>query len=76
MQYPRDARFGVGLDCKSRDYIFVVITQALSITMSEVLLDVRNLSCSFDGGTPLLRDVNFSVRQGDILILQGKSGSG
>ncbi|KAL5490507.1 hypothetical protein ACEPAI_5340 [Sanghuangporus weigelae] len=44
--------------------------------MNEALLDVRNLSCSFDGRTTLLRDVNFSVRQGDILILQGKSGCG
>lgn len=44
--------------------------------ISETLLDVRNLSCSLDRDTPLLHDVSFGVRQGDILILQGKSGCG
>ena len=47
--------------------------------MSERLLEIRNLSVSFDtaqGTVRALRDVSFHVNRGEILGLVGESGSG
>ncbi len=43
--------------------------------MSEPVLEVRHLSKSF-GKTPVLRDIDFSVRPGDVTTVIGASGSG
>src|SRR3972149_6113267 len=40
-----------------------------------MLLDMRNVTMSF-GGVPPLRDVSFSVREGEILGLIGPNGAG
>src|SRR3972149_9084033 len=40
-----------------------------------MLLDMRNVTMSF-GGVPALRDVSFSVREGEILGLIGPNGAG
>ena len=39
------------------------------------ILEVKNLAKSFDG-TPVLRDICFSLDQGDVLAIIGSSGSG
>lgn len=41
----------------------------------ENILDVKNLSVSY-GEKNIIRDVNFSVRRGEILLIVGESGSG
>ena len=38
-------------------------------------VEVRNVSKSF-GETPVLRDINFAVDEGEIVVLLGASGSG
>ena len=43
----------------------------------EALLEVRNLAClKEDKGSPVFSKVNFVVNEGDIVIIQGKSGTG
>ena len=44
--------------------------------MSEILLDVHNLAVYKAPGQPIITNVDFSVREHDVIILQGKSGSG
>jgi len=46
--------------------------------MPEVLLSVKGLGCSFDGGSDALifQTLDFEVCTGDLLVLRGKSGSG
>jgi len=46
----------------------------MSENADDILL-VKNLCNSFQG-TPILRDIGFSLRQGEILCLLGPSGSG
>ena len=41
----------------------------------ENILDVKNLSVSY-GEKNIIRDVNFSVKRGEILLIVGESGSG
>ena len=43
--------------------------------MSESVLEVRHLSKNF-GKTPVLKDIDFSVRPGDVTTVIGASGSG
>ena len=40
------------------------------------LLAVKNLSCVWPEGDPMFENVNFSVNEGDIIILRARSGSG
>jgi len=40
------------------------------------LLAVKNLSCVWPEGDPIFENVNFSVNEGDIIVLQARSGSG
>jgi len=40
------------------------------------LLEVRDLACLKESGTPIFSKLNFVVNEGDIVIIQGKSGSG
>lgn len=43
--------------------------------MNDELLRVENLSVAY-GGKEILRNINFSVKRGEILIVAGESGSG
>ena len=40
------------------------------------LLSVRNLEWEKTPGDPIFSDVNFTLDEGDFLVLTGKSGSG
>ncbi len=40
------------------------------------LLAVKNLSCVWPEGDPMFEKVNFDVNEGDIIVLQARSGSG
>ncbi|EGN95960.1 hypothetical protein SERLA73DRAFT_185413 [Serpula lacrymans var. lacrymans S7.3] len=44
--------------------------------MGEALLDIRGLSCLREQGHPLFSKLTFQVNEGDIIVIQGKSGSG
>ncbi|EPT06061.1 hypothetical protein FOMPIDRAFT_1026913 [Fomitopsis schrenkii] len=44
--------------------------------MPETLLEVKDLECPRPKGDPIFSHINFSLREGDILIVQGRSGSG
>lgn len=44
--------------------------------MGEALLEVRDLACPVDKDTVIFSKINFTVNEGDIVVLQGKSGSG
>jgi len=49
----------------------------LPLSSMEALLEVRNLAClKEDKGSPVFSKVNFVVNEGDIVIIQGKSGTG
>ncbi|MBI3168541.1 MAG: ATP-binding cassette domain-containing protein, partial [Chloroflexi bacterium] len=39
------------------------------------MLELRNVAKSYEG-TPLLRDISFTVSQGETICLLGASGSG
>ena len=43
--------------------------------MSEMILDIKHLSKSF-GSHEVLKDIDFSVSQGDVISIIGASGSG
>ena len=43
--------------------------------MDETILEIRHLSKSF-GSNPVLRDIDFSVKKGDVISIIGASGSG
>jgi ABC-type transport system involved in cytochrome c biogenesis ATPase subunit len=40
------------------------------------LLQARNVSCKKDGDNYIFSALNFDVNERDIVVLQGKSGSG
>ena len=41
------------------------------------LLELKNVSCYYkDKNHPIFRDVHLTLNEGDVLVLQGKSGSG
>src|SRR5215475_12313707 len=44
--------------------------------MPEAVVEVRRISKSFDRRGPILRDVSFSLRRGEMVALIGASGSG
>jgi len=44
--------------------------------MSEVLLEAKEISCSPTPGQLLFQDANLQVHEGDVVVLQGKSGCG
>src|SRR5260370_42649632 len=44
--------------------------------MSEAVVEVRRVSKSFDRRRPILRDVSFSLRRGEMVALIGPSVSG
>jgi ABC-type uncharacterized transport system ATPase subunit len=47
----------------------------LPITMG-ALLDIRDLACLKDNGISIFSKLDFVVNEGDIIVIQGKSGSG
>lgn len=47
-----------------------VFSQAVSI------LELHSISCAYDSSRPAVRDMSFSVREGEILCLLGPSGCG
>jgi ABC-type transport system involved in cytochrome bd biosynthesis fused ATPase/permease subunit len=49
---------------------------AAQSTNGNVVVDIKQISFSFDEGAPLLRNVNLCLRQGERVVLQGISGSG
>ena len=46
------------------------------INMPEQILEIKSVGCSKTEGQPIFTDVNFTVNDGDIVVLQGKSGAG
>ena len=44
--------------------------------MPQTLIEVKDVSCSKAPGQPIFAHVNFDVNAGDVIMLQGKSGSG
>ncbi|CAE6428049.1 unnamed protein product, partial [Rhizoctonia solani] len=51
--------------------------QDLPLTMtSQPLLSAKNLGVLKDKDTPIFSDVSFDLHEGDILVLQGRSGGG
>ncbi|KAI0082792.1 P-loop containing nucleoside triphosphate hydrolase protein [Panus rudis PR-1116 ss-1] len=44
--------------------------------MPEEILEIRDLACFKAPGQPIFSNATFTVREGDVLVLQGKSGSG
>ena len=40
------------------------------------LLAVKNLSCVWPEGGPMFENINFNVNEGDIIVLQARSGTG
>lgn len=44
--------------------------------MTETLLEARNIAVYKAPGQSIIANVNFDIRDRDIIVLQGKSGSG
>ncbi len=44
--------------------------------MAEVVLEAKNVAHSYEEGHPILQDVNFTLRQGESVAVQGPSGVG
>ncbi|MDD6467112.1 MAG: ABC transporter ATP-binding protein [Erysipelotrichaceae bacterium] len=42
----------------------------------KVILDIQNLSFSYDGVRPILKDVSFQVHEGEMLSIVGRNGAG
>lgn len=40
------------------------------------VLELEQIACSFTEGVPILRNINLRLRQGEIIVLRGISGSG
>lgn len=45
-------------------------------TPASSILELRSVSCAYDPGRPAVRDISFSVQEGEILCLLGPSGCG
>jgi iron(III) transport system ATP-binding protein len=50
--------------------------QADLYTPASPILELRSVSCAYDPHRPAIRDISFSVREGEILCLLGPSGCG
>jgi energy-coupling factor transporter ATP-binding protein EcfA2 len=46
------------------------------MAVDKVLIDVQNLSFSYDNSHPVIKDANFSISAGEIVAITGLSGSG
>lgn len=47
-----------------------------AVLKNGIEIEVANLSFSYPGGAPLFEGLNFSVRKGETLVIQGESGVG
>ncbi len=41
-----------------------------------MILEIKNLNKSFDGAPPVLRDINLTINEGDVIAVLGPSGGG
>lgn len=48
----------------------------MSHAMPERILELKDVGCSKAPGQPIFEHVNFDVNERDVIVLQGKSGSG
>lgn len=44
--------------------------------MAETILEVSKLTKSFDGGSAVLNEINFSIKKGEVVVVVGSSGCG
>lgn len=44
--------------------------------MAETILEVSKLTKSFDGGSAVLNEINFSIKKGELVVVVGPSGCG
>lgn len=44
--------------------------------MADPIIELKDVGCSKAPGQPIFSHVSFTVHDGDILVLQGKSGAG
>lgn len=44
--------------------------------MAEIILEVSKLTKSFDGGSAVLNEINFSIKKGEVVVVVGPSGCG
>ena len=44
--------------------------------MAETILEVSKLTKSFDGGSAVLNEINFSIKKGEVVVVVGPSGCG
>ncbi len=44
--------------------------------MAETILEVSKLAKSFDGGSAVLKEINFSIKKGEVVVVVGPSGCG
>lgn len=51
-------------------------TRAHHFTQAASIVELRSISCAYDPSRPAVRDISFSVREGEILCLLGPSGCG
>jgi len=51
-------------------------TMPVLLPSTGFVLELEQVSFSFDEGTPIVRDVNFRIRNSEIVVLRGASGSG
>lgn len=51
-------------------------THSTTTAMSDYLLQVREVACFKEKNSPIFSKVNFTVNPGDVVVIQGKSGSG
>lgn len=65
----------VGAQCVCVSYCRIPRTTVLTMSQ-EALLELKDVACSKAPGQPIFTHVNLTVNEGDVIILQGKSGSG
>ncbi len=46
------------------------------IMSTATLLELKNIGCSKEKGQPIFSDISLTVDEGEVLVLQGRSGSG
>ncbi|HBR51983.1 MAG TPA: ABC transporter ATP-binding protein [Nitrospira sp.] len=67
MNTPAETRPITTDQCHARAHLF---------SPAAPILELRSISCAYDSSRPAVRDMSFSVREGEILCLLGPSGCG
>jgi ABC-type multidrug transport system fused ATPase/permease subunit len=57
-------------------WTFRMVTQPAGQPDAEMVVQLMQVSFSFPGSTPILRNVNLSIREGETVVLYGASGIG